>query len=65
MKVPKARTEAAMKTSLLIPATLLLGALLLSACQGASDGAPSDPERYKRSHDRYMDSYEPKAGGPG
>jgi predicted small secreted protein len=57
--------EAGVKTAPLIPAALLLAALLLSACQGASDGAPSDPERYKRSHDRYMDSYEPKAGGPG
>jgi hypothetical protein len=50
-----------MKTSRLIPATVVLAALLLCACQGA----PSDPERYKRSHDRYMDSYEPKTGGPG
>jgi hypothetical protein len=54
-----------MKTAPLIPAALLLATLLLSACQGASDGAPGDPERYKRSHDRYMDSYEPKTGGPG
>ena len=53
-----------MKTAPLIPAALLLAALLLSACQGSPDGG-GDPERYKKSHDRYMDSYEPKTGGPG
>jgi hypothetical protein len=42
-------------------ALLLLAVMLaLSACQSA----PSDPEAYKRSHDRYMRTYEPKTGGP-
>lgn len=54
-----------MKTALLMPAALLMAALMLSACQSAPDGASGDPERYKKSHDRYMDSLEPKAGGPG
>jgi hypothetical protein len=54
-----------MKTALPMPAALLLAALMLSACQGAPDGAAGDPERYKKSHDRYMDSHEPKTGGPG
>jgi len=48
-----------MKTTLLIPAALLLAALMLSACQNA---VSDDPERYKRSHDRYMDGHEPKTG---
>jgi hypothetical protein len=44
---------------------LLLAALLavvpaLAACQGAS----GDPEKYRRDHDRYMRTHEPKTGGP-
>ena len=59
IQLRKRPLEAGMKTTLLIPAALLLAALMLSACQNA---ASDDPERYKRSHDRYMDGHEPKTG---
>ena len=40
---------------------LLLAALvMLPACQSPS----ADPESYKRDHDRYMRTHEPKTGGP-
>jgi hypothetical protein len=39
---------------------LLAAMVLLSACQGG----PGDPEAYKRDHDRYMRTHEPKTGGP-
>jgi uncharacterized lipoprotein len=39
---------------------LLAIVLTLSACQSAS----GDPEQYKRDHDRYMRTHEPKTGGP-
>ena len=42
---------------------LLAIVLTLSACQNnyASD---TDPEKYRRDHDRYMRTHEPKTGGP-
>jgi hypothetical protein len=49
-----------LKTPLLISAALLGAALLLSACQGA----PDDPEKYRRDHDNYMRNHEPKTGRP-
>ncbi|MFZ1104870.1 MAG: hypothetical protein WAN86_18805 [Hyphomicrobiaceae bacterium] len=49
-----------MKTALLTSAVLLGAALMLSACQGAS----GDPEKYRRDHDRYMRTLEPKTGSP-
>jgi hypothetical protein len=49
-----------MKEALLVLAVAVIGVLALTACQGG----PSDPEQYKRSHDRYMRTYEPKTGGP-
>jgi hypothetical protein len=39
---------------------LLAAALTLSACQ--NDATSGDPEKYRRAHDRYMDTYEPKTG---
>ncbi len=39
---------------------LLAVALMLSACQSGS----GDVEKYKRDHDRYMRTHEPKTGGP-
>jgi hypothetical protein len=39
---------------------LLAVVAALSACQGAS----GDVEQYKRSHDNYMRTHEPKTGGP-
>jgi hypothetical protein len=45
---------------LLLPAALLVAALALSACQGYS----GDQEQYKRDHDKYMRTHEPKTGGP-
>jgi hypothetical protein len=39
---------------------LLAVALVLSACQSAS----GDVEKYRRDHDRYMRTHEPKTGGP-
>ncbi len=47
---------------LLLLAAVVTAALALSACQ--SDSASGDPERYKRTHDRYMDGHVPKTGGP-
>jgi hypothetical protein len=41
---------------------LLAVVLTLSACQ--NDYASGDPEKYKRDHDRYMRTHEPKTGGP-
>jgi hypothetical protein len=49
-----------MKRALLFLAGACILVLALSACQGG----PSDPEQYKRSHDRYMRTHEPKTGGP-
>ena len=46
---------------LLLLAAVSVGALALSACQNASSG---DVEQYKRSHDKYMRTHEPKTGGP-
>jgi hypothetical protein len=46
---------------LLLPAALLAVVLVLSACQ--QSGA-TDPEKYRRDHDRYMRNHEPKTGGP-
>ena len=40
---------------------LLAIALTLAACQ---NGASGDVEKYKRDHDRYMRTHEPKTGGP-
>jgi hypothetical protein len=34
---------------------------MLSACQG---GASDDPEQYRRNHDNYMRTHEPKTGSP-
>jgi hypothetical protein len=48
-----------MKVLLLLAAVVTVG-LALSACQAGD----SDPEKYKRSHDRYMDGHQPKSGGP-
>jgi hypothetical protein len=43
-------------------ALLLLALVLtLSACQNYASG---DVEKYKRDHDRYMRTHEPKTGGP-
>jgi len=43
-------------------ALLLLAVVLaLSACQNASSG---DVEKYRRDHDKYMRTHEPKTGGP-
>lgn len=50
--------------ALLVLGGLLAAALMLPACQGAPDSASGDPEKYRRSHDRYMRTYEPKTGGP-
>jgi hypothetical protein len=47
--------------ALLVAAALLAVALVLPACQGASSG---DPEKYRKDHDRYMRTHEPKTGGP-
>src|SRR5262245_11378881 len=52
--------EAGTMRVLLLLAAVLTVALTLSACQG--DYASGDVEKYKRAHDRYMDSYEPKTG---
>jgi hypothetical protein len=41
---------------------LLVAVLTLSACQNYASG---DEEKYRRAHDRYMDSHEPKTRGPG
>ncbi|HEY7552743.1 MAG TPA: hypothetical protein VH913_24870 [Hyphomicrobiaceae bacterium] len=49
-----------MKRVLLLLAGACTLVLALTACQGG----PTDPEQYKRSHDRYMRTYEPKTGGP-
>jgi hypothetical protein len=49
-----------MKTALLMPAALLVVAILVSACQSAYD----DPEKYRRDHERYIRTIEPKTGGP-
>jgi hypothetical protein len=46
---------------LLLPAALLAAMLALSACQGGESG---DPEKYRRDHDKYMRTHEPKSGGP-
>jgi hypothetical protein len=40
---------------------LLAVALTLSACQNYASG---DEETYRRNHDRYMDSLEPKTRSP-
>jgi hypothetical protein len=40
---------------------LLAVVLALSACQNYASG---DAEKYKRDHDRYMDSLEPKTRSP-
>jgi uncharacterized lipoprotein len=45
-----------MKSALLLLAVVLT----LSACQSQS----GDPEKYRRDHDRYMRTHEPKTGGP-
>jgi hypothetical protein len=45
---------------LLLSAALV--AVALSACQ--SGGEPGDPEKYRRDHDKYMRTHEPKTGGP-
>jgi len=50
-----------MKATLLVSAALILAAAMLSACQGYNSG---DTEAYKRDHDRYMRTHEPKTGGP-
>jgi hypothetical protein len=47
---------------LVLLAVVLTAAFTLSACQG--DYASGDPEKYRRAHDRYMDSYEPKTRSP-
>jgi hypothetical protein len=41
---------------------LLAVVLALAACQ--NNYASGDPEKYKRSHDNYMRTHEPKTGGP-
>jgi hypothetical protein len=51
-----------MKTALLVSAALAVATLALSACQ--SDYASGDVEKYRRDHDRYMRTHEPKTGGP-
>jgi outer membrane lipoprotein SlyB len=51
-----------MKTALLVSAALLVLAVTLSACQ--SNTTSGDVEKYKRDHDRYMRTHEPKTGGP-
>ncbi|HEX6000487.1 MAG TPA: hypothetical protein VFZ16_14010 [Hyphomicrobiaceae bacterium] len=48
-----------MKRLLLLPAAAIIAALVLSACQNGGD-----PEAYRRNHDNYMRTYEPKTGGP-
>jgi PBP1b-binding outer membrane lipoprotein LpoB len=40
---------------------LLFAGLTLSGCMDSYSG---DVEKYKRAHDRYMDSHQPKTGGP-
>ena len=47
---------------LLLLAAVLTAALALSGCQ--SDYASGDVEKYRRDHDRYMRTHEPKTGGP-
>jgi hypothetical protein len=49
-----------MRKALLLFAAACTLVVALSACQGG----PSDPEKYRRSHDRYMGNLEPKTGGP-
>ena len=44
----------------LVAGTMLAVTLMLAACQGASD----DPEKYRKDHDRYISTHEPKTGGP-
>ena len=51
-----------MKATLLVSAALVVAAFVLSACQ--SDNASGDVEKYRRDHDRYMRTHEPKTGGP-
>ena len=51
-----------MKTALLVSAALAVATLALSACQ--SDYASGDVEKYRRDHDKYMRTHEPKTGGP-
>ena len=51
-----------MKATLLVSAALVVAAFMLSACQ--SDYASGDVEKYRRDHDRYMRTHEPKTGGP-
>jgi hypothetical protein len=51
-----------MKTALLVSAALAVATLALSACQ--SGYASGDVEKYRRDHDRYMRTHEPKTGGP-
>jgi starvation-inducible outer membrane lipoprotein len=53
-----------LKTALLAAAALLGAALMLSACQSAPDGASGDPEKYRRDHDNYVRTIEPKTGRP-
>jgi hypothetical protein len=53
-----------MKTPLSTLAALLALAVLLSACQGDPPYGDGDEEKYRRNHDRYMDSYEPKTHSP-
>ena len=43
-------------------ALLLLAVLALSACQ--NNYASGDVEKYRRDHDKYMRTHEPKTGGP-
>jgi hypothetical protein len=47
----------------MMKALLLLAIVLaLSACQ--NNYGPDDVEKYRRDHDRYMRTHEPKTGGP-
>ena len=40
---------------------LLAIVVMLAACQNTASG---DVEKYKRDHDQYMRTHEPKTGGP-
>jgi hypothetical protein len=50
-----------MKPLLVLAVVLVVVAIALGACQS---NYARDPEKYKRDHDRYMDSHVPKTGGP-
>jgi hypothetical protein len=54
-----------MKATLVVSAAIVVATLMLSACTGGpGDSASGDVEKYRRDHDRYMRTHEPKTGGP-